>query len=135
MGVKGRLRDMGLVDIIQIFNAERKTVAVHLGSELGYGRVYIKDGAIVHAAYREFTGPDAFFQLLAWQDGEFEVEPEAAAPERTIDEAPEGLILEGLRRLDEARGKGRDAGGSVGDLESIRLMNRLIELGIIEKAR
>jgi hypothetical protein len=134
MGVKGRLRDMSLVDIIQIFNAERKTVAVHLGSELGYGRVFIKDGAIVHAAYREFTGPDAFFQLLAWHDGEFEVEPEAAAPERTINESPEGLILEGLRRLDEARGKGRDAGGNVGDLESIRLMNRLIELGIIEKA-
>jgi hypothetical protein len=134
MGVKGRLKDMSLVDIIQIFNAERKTVAVHLGSELGYGRVYIKDGAIVHAAYREFTGPDAFFQLLAWHDGEFEVEPDAAAPERTINESPEGLILEGLRRLDEARGKGRDAGGNVGDLESIRLMNRLIELGIIEKA-
>jgi hypothetical protein len=134
MGVKGRLKDMSLVDIIQIFNAERKTVAVHLGSELGYGRVFIQDGAIVHAAYREFTGPDAFFQLLAWHDGEFEVEPEAAAPERTINESPEGLILEGLRRLDEARGKGRDAGGNVGDLESIRLMNRLIELGIIEKA-
>jgi len=134
MGVKGRLKDMSLVDIIQIFNAERKTVAVHLGSELGYGRVYIKDGAIVHAAYREFTGPDAFFQLLAWHDGEFEVEPDAAAPERTINESPEGLILEGLRRLDEARGKGREAGGNVGDLESIRLMNRLIELGIIEKA-
>jgi len=134
MGVKGRLKDMGLVDIIQIFNAERKTVAVHLGSELGYGRVFIKDGAVVHAAYREFTGPDAFFQLLAWHDGEFEVEPDAAPPERTINESPEGLILEGLRRLDEARGKGREAGGNVGDLESIRLMNRLLELGILEKA-
>lgn len=134
MGVKGRLKDMGLVDIIQIFNAERKTVAVHLGSELGYGRVFIKDGAVVHAVYREFTGPDAFFQLLAWHDGEFEVEPDAAAPERTINESPEGLILEGLRRLDEARGKGREAGGNVGDLESIRLMNRLLELGILEKA-
>lgn len=134
MGVKGRLKDMGLVDIIQIFNAERKTVAVHLGSELGYGRVFIKDGAVVHAAYREFTGPDAFFQLLAWHDGEFEVEPDAAAPEKTINESPEGLILEGLRRLDEARGKGREAGGNVGDLESIRLMNRLLELGILEKA-
>jgi len=134
MGVKGRLKDMGLVDIIQIFNAERKTVAVHLGSELGYGRVYIKDGGVVHAAYREFTGPEAFFQLLAWHDGEFEVEPDALSPERTINESPEGLILEGLRRLDEARGKGRETGGNVGDLESIRLMNRLIELGILEKA-
>ena len=133
MGVKGRLKDMGLVDIVQIFNAERKTVAVHLGSEMGYGRVYIKDGQIVHAMYREFTGPEAFFQLLAWKDGEFEVEPDAQAPDRTISESPEGLILEGLRRLDEARGKGRDQGANVGDIESIRLMNRLLEIGILEK--
>lgn len=133
MGVKGRLKDMGLVDIVQIFNAERKTVAVHLGSEMGYGRVYIKDGQIVHAMYREFTGPEAFFQLLSWKDGEFEVEPDALSPDRTISESPEGLILEGLRRLDEARGKGREQGGNVGDIESIRLMNRLLEIGILEK--
>lgn len=133
MGVKGRLKDMGLVDIVQIFNAERKTVAIHLGSEMGYGRVFIKAGDIVHAAYREFTGAEAFYQLLAWKDGEFEVEPDANAPERTINEGSEGLILEGLRRLDESRGKAGESGGYVGDMESIRLINRLLELGILEK--
>lgn len=134
MGVKGRLKDMGLVDIIQIFNAERKTVAIHLGSEMGYGRVYIKNGSLVHSCYREFTGPEAFYMLLAWKDGEFEVEPEAAAPEVSINEPPEALILEGLRRLDEAaRGKGGETGAYVGDMESIRLINRLLDLGILEK--
>ncbi len=134
MGVKGRLKDMGLVDIIQIFNAERKTVAIHLGSEMGYGKVFIKKGSLVHASYREFTGPEAFYMLLAWKDGEFEVEPDAAPPEVTINEPPEALILEGLRRLDEAaRGKGGDTGAYVGDLESIRLINRLLDLGILEK--
>lgn len=133
MGVKGRLKDMGLIDIIQIFNAERKTVAVHLGSEMGYGRVYIKDGSIIHAAYRDFTGPEAFYQLLSWKDGEFEVEPEAQAPEVTISDPPEALMLEGLRRLDEAS-RGKSEGGRyVGDIESIRLINRLLELGILEK--
>lgn len=134
MGVKGRLKDMGLVDIIQIFNAERKTVGIHLGSEMGYGKVFIKKGNLVHASYREFTGPEAFYMLLAWKDGEFEVEPDAAPPEVTINEPPEALILEGLRRLDEAvRGKGGDTGAYVGDLESIRLINRLLDLGILEK--
>lgn len=134
MGVKGRLRDMSLVDIVQIFNAERKTVAIHLGSELGYGRVYLKNSAVVHAAHREFAGPEAFYQLLAWQDGEFEVEPDAQAPEVSISQGTEGLILEGLRRLDEQRVKGQDTGGAyVGDIESVRLINRLLELGILEK--
>ncbi len=134
MGVKGRLKDMGLVDIIQIFNAERKTVAIHLGSEMGYGRVFIKNGSLVHSSYREFTGPEAFYMLLAWKDGEFEVEPDAPAPEISINESPEALILEGLRRLDEAaRGRGGDTGAYVGDMESIRLINRLLDLGILEK--
>ena len=134
MGVKGRLKDMGLVDIIQIFNAERKTVAIHLGSEMGYGRVYMQNGNIVHAVYREFTGAEAFYMLLAWKDGEFEVEPDAAVPEKSINESPEGLILEGLRRLDEGRGRGVIEGGYIGgDMDSIRLLNRLLELGILEK--
>ncbi|MBI4949297.1 MAG: DUF4388 domain-containing protein [Deltaproteobacteria bacterium] len=131
-GVKGRLKDMSLVDIIQILNAERKTAAIHLGSEMGYGRIYMKHGSVVHAVYREFAGVEAFYQLLAWKDGEFEVEPDAASPDKTITGSPEGLILEGLRRLDESRGK-EEQGGQVGDMESIRLINRLLELGILEK--
>ena len=70
VGVKGRLKDMSLVDVVQIFNAERRTVAVHLGSEMGYGRVYLKEGEIVHAAYREFTGVEALYQLaVAYLEG------------------------------------------------------------------
>ncbi|MBI5970367.1 MAG: DUF4388 domain-containing protein [Deltaproteobacteria bacterium] len=135
MGVKGRIKDMGLIDIIQIFNAERKTVAIHLGSDMGYGRVYMEEGRIVHATHRDSTGADALYQLLAWKDGEFEVEPDVRATVCTISESPEGLILEGLRRLDEStRGIGQEHGRYVGDMESVRLINRLIELKIIEKA-
>lgn len=134
MGVKGRLKDMSLVDIIQIFNAERKTSAIHLGSDMGYGRVYVKAGDIVHAVYREITGVEAFYQLITWNDGEFEVEPGAEAPERTIHESAESVILEGLRRFDEGRGKGTEGGDYVGDMESIKLINRLLELNILEKA-
>ncbi|MBI5235696.1 MAG: DUF4388 domain-containing protein [Deltaproteobacteria bacterium] len=133
MGVKGRLKDMGLIDMVQIFGSERRTVAIHLGSEAGYGRVYIESGSIVHAMYREFKGTDALYRLLAWRDGEFEVEPEACAPERTITGPSEPLILEGLRRMDEARGKGIAVGAQAVDTESIRLINRLLELKILEK--
>lgn len=134
MGVKGRLRDMSLIDVIQIFNAERRTAAIHLGGELGFGTVYIEDGSIVHASYRDLTSVEAFYQLLAWKDGEFEVESDVGAPERSISEAPESVILEGLRRLDEAsRGKGAQTVAYTGDMGSIRLVKRLLELKILEK--
>lgn len=134
MGVKGRLKDMSLIDVIQIFNAERRSAAIHLGSELGYGTVYMHGGNITHAAHRDLKGAEAFYQLLAWQDGEFEVESDAQAPEITINEPPESIILEGLRRLDEAsRGKSSQTAAYKGDMESIRLINRLLELKILEK--
>ncbi len=134
MGVKGRLKDMGLVDIVQIVNAERKTAAIHLGSDLGYGRVYVEDGNIVHATYREFTGTDALYQLLAWKDGEFELAPDTLPPEHTIDAPPEQLLMEGMRRMDESNAEaGADTGNYVGDLESIRLIKSLLEQGILEK--
>ncbi|MBI5886933.1 MAG: DUF4388 domain-containing protein [Deltaproteobacteria bacterium] len=134
MGVKGRLRDMSLIDVIQIFNAERRTAAIHLGGELGYGTVYMDSGNIVHAAHRDLKGAEAFYQLLAWQDGEFEVEPDIEAPEQTITEPPESVILEGLRRLDEgSRGKGSQTAAYAGDMDSIRLINRLLDLKILEK--
>lgn len=134
MGVKGWLKDMGLVDIVQIFNAERKTVAIHLGSEMGYGCVYLKGGYIIHATYREFTGSTALFQLLAWKDGEFEVEIDATTEERTINKPAEAVILEGLRLLDESRARGGEKGVYAGDMESIRLINKLLEVGILEKS-
>jgi hypothetical protein len=134
VGVKGRLKDMSLVDVVQIFNAENKTAAIHLGSENGYARVYICEGKIVHAVYRELTGTEALFQLLGWTDGEFEVETDMMPPERTIDAPTEALLLEGMRRLDEASVKGADSEAYVGDLESIRLINDLLEQGILEKA-
>ncbi len=133
MGVKGRLKDMSLVDIIQIFATERKTVGIHVGSEMGYGCVYLKNGYIIHATYREFTGPSALFQLLAWKDGEFEVEIDAVTDERTIDKPAEAIILEGLRLLDESRAKGGEKGVYAGDMESIRLINKLLDLGVLEK--
>jgi len=133
MGVKGRLKDMSLVDIIQIFNAEHKTAAIHLGSELGYGRVYIKDGRIIHASYRGSSGTDAFFQLITWKDGEFEVDPNETAPEVTIHESAENLLLEGMRRMDESRAHSGDTTGYTGDIDSIRLINSLLKLGILEK--
>ena len=35
------------------------------------------------------------------QKGDFAVDPTFVAPQRVIEDSPEGLLLEGLRRLDE----------------------------------
>lgn len=38
-GIKARLRDMSLVDVIQVLNLGRRTAVVNIGSEQGGGRI------------------------------------------------------------------------------------------------
>jgi hypothetical protein len=39
--------------------------------------------------------------MLAIKEGDFHIDADAVPTERTIDVSPEGLLLEGMRRLDE----------------------------------
>ena len=133
MAVKGRLKDMSLVDIINIFHVERKTAVIHLSSELGYGRIYMDEGSLVHASYRNAAGAEAFYQLLAWEDGDFEIVPNTEVPTRTIFASAQSLLMEGVKRIDEAIYLDQETDHYKGDFESMRLLDRLLELGILEK--
>ena len=133
MSIKGRIEDMGLDDVIQVLHNEKKTVGIHLGSELGYGGVFMKDGEIVHASYRDYMGKEALWQLLGWEDGDFEVDQDEVAPEVTIDDSVEFLLMEAMKQIDEARGGGSEYRGYGEDKESMKLIDRLIESGILEK--
>ena len=135
MGVKGRLKDMGLSDVLHILNAERRSVGLHLGSDKGFGQIYLKHGDVVHAAYRDLAGVDAFKELLGWTDGDFDVEPGEPAPEETISPVYEDLnwlIRESVRSLESSPLKGADY---TGDMESAKLFTRLLEMGILERVK
>lgn len=134
-GVKGRLKDMSMADIIQALYMGRRTAAVNIGSEEGAGKVFVENGNIVHAAFRGLSGENALYHLLSWKDGEFEVEMDVKTQEKTISANVEHLLLEGMKRLDEANKGGLDKERlfGVGEKESIHLIKRLIELGILKK--
>ena len=132
MKIKGRIRDMSLVDIIQILREEKKTVGIHLCSEKGYGSIYMKDGELVHASCRDLSGVEALWNLFGWDDGDFEVIHDETIAQQTISEPTEGLMLEGIKHIEEESNQVYAV-----DLDSSRLISRLIkrllELGILEK--
>lgn len=68
-----------------------------------------RDGQIVSASAGEDAGPDAVYEFLTWTRGHFVFTPGDPGEGEPIARGVEGLLLEGCRRLDEAR---RDAGGS-----------------------
>lgn len=131
MSVKGRLADVRPRDILEIFVSEHRTAAVHLTSPLGFGHIYISDGALVHTVYRDKTGSEALKELLSWKDGEFEVEPDALAPEHSIDEETSAALLDengsGFSEGVEQAGLADYAG------DSVSLINKLLKLDILER--
>jgi hypothetical protein len=68
--------------------------------------VYFQEGQAVHAVYGELVGDPAVFKVLTWTDGDWEVDFQKATSERTTTMSTQGLMMEGLRLLDEAH---RDA--------------------------
>ncbi len=105
-GVAGSLSEMGLPDLAQVIAHGKKGGRLVVRSQGREGEVHFHAGRVVHAVLGELSGNEAFYELLAFSDGSFVLDPSFVPSEQTIDSSHENLILEGLRRLDE---RNRDA--------------------------
>jgi CheY-like chemotaxis protein len=106
-GIKGRLTEISFIDWVQTLYQGRKTCALILRSGGEEGTLYFSDGQVTHAICGGLTGDAAVFKVLTWTDGDWEVDFQKNSPERTTTMSTQGLMMEGLRLLDEAN---RDAG-------------------------
>lgn len=101
-GVIGSLELMSVADIIQVLHRGRRTGELHLSSGGQEGTILFHEGSIVHAAFRELRGEPAFYALVAVSSGQFSIDPDVVISEQTITSGAEMLLLEAMRRLDEA---------------------------------
>lgn len=99
--VRGNLASMSLPGIIQVNCTERNQALMRIRHHGQEGRLFFADGNIVHAELGAKRGEEAAYEILEWEEGDFELEKDIAPPERTIDINWSGLLLEGMRRLDE----------------------------------
>lgn len=100
-GVAGSLSDMALPDLVQILHHGRKGGRLRVKSHGREGEVHFQDGRVSHAIVGDVSGEEAFYELLAFSEGTFALEPGFQPTEVTIQTSPDMLVLEGLRRLDE----------------------------------
>jgi CheY-like chemotaxis protein len=99
-GFSGGLADMGVVDLIQTFEIGRKTGMIRIEADR-VGCVYFKEGRAIDAELGRLKGEHAFYRLLNTFEGQFEVSfAPVDRPER-IEMSTQGLLMEGMRRLDE----------------------------------
>jgi uncharacterized protein DUF4388 len=69
--------------------------------------VYFDQGQVIHAVYGELKGDEAVFKVLRWNGGTFQLNFEGRTTETSTKLNTQGLLMEGLRLLDESR---RDSG-------------------------
>ena len=101
-GVTGSLKEMGLPEIVQILWHGRKTGRMKIRSQTEAGEIHFVNGAIYNALWSSLRGEEAFYAMLKLEDGDFALDPNFQAPQQVIQANPEALLLEGMRRLDEA---------------------------------
>jgi pSer/pThr/pTyr-binding forkhead associated (FHA) protein len=106
-GMRGRLEDVPLPDLLQLLGNGRKTGLLVLRDQARAAQIVMRDGRIGRCL---IGGQGAersrknLFRLLSWEAGEFEFTPSAGEPwEDQLQEPLDALLLDGLRQLDELR--------------------------------
>ena len=100
--LEGNLKMMSLASIVQINCEERNQAQLRLNYQGQTGVIYFRDGEMIHAEANGKTGEEAVYELLSWEDGAFQVQMGAQPSLRTITMPWSGVILEGMRRIDES---------------------------------
>jgi CheY-like chemotaxis protein len=105
--LRGSLAQMNVIDLMQSLEMGRKSCLLTLTKEKEKCEVYFSEGQVTHAAYGELVGDPAVFKVLLWTGGNFQVDFEGKTTRQTTKLNTQGLLMEGLRLLDESK---RDEG-------------------------
>jgi predicted regulator of Ras-like GTPase activity (Roadblock/LC7/MglB family) len=130
MALVGDLKDLALVDIIQINCVGRNTARLTVNYPTGEGVFYFQDGEVVDARLGNLVGIDAVYKALTMEEGSFRIDAGVTSPTRTIFEQWASILMEGMRLLDEAR----NTGAAVSQTQYQALVNDLVKIRGIEGA-
>lgn len=101
----GNLKFLALGDIMQLLGANSSTGVLRLisryASEPGF--IYFEGGNPTNASCGKLVGLDAIYSLFGWTDGEFEFSNENISSRKAITKSRMGIILEGLKMVDDGQ--------------------------------
>ncbi len=130
MALVGDLKDLALVDIIQINCVGRNTARLTVNYPTGEGVFFFQDGEVVDARLGNLVGIDAVYRALGMEEGSFRIDAGVTSPTRTIFEQWASILMEGMRLIDEAR----HSGAAVSQTQYQALVNDLVKVRGIEGA-
>ncbi|HYG98188.1 MAG TPA: DUF4388 domain-containing protein [Terriglobales bacterium] len=107
--VSGSLAQMNVIDLLQSLEMGRKSCALTLTSGDERCVIYFNEGQIAHSICGPLRGDEAVYEALTWTDaGQFQIDFQGRTTEQTTTRSTQGLLMEGLRLLDEANRDGSE---------------------------
>lgn len=102
-GLAGKLSTISLEELIQTLYTANKTGVLTIDNHGDKGKIYIKNGLVIHAMTKNLKGEQAFFHVMTWNDASFRFVPDDVNVERSVTMNVHGLLLEGMKRIDDMR--------------------------------
>jgi CheY-like chemotaxis protein len=104
--IQGRLEEMSILDLMQSLEMGQKSCQLTIRRASETCELFFAAGQCADARFGSIEGEDAVYQAVRWSDGEFEIDFNSAPTRTTISRTTTGLLMEGLRLMDEGQ---RDA--------------------------
>lgn len=103
----GNLSFLGLGDILQLLGSSNCTGVLRLANPYveNAGYIYFENGNPINSMNGNIKGLDALYSLFGWREGTFEFVAEDVVYEKTITKNRMGIILEGVKMLDDGKTK------------------------------
>ena len=99
--VTGDLSILGPTEVIQAITVTDRTGRLVIRSQQTFDMVFVQGQ--IHRIDAPIDGEEMFYEFLTWTKGEFRFEPDDDIDvERNFFKNATSLLLEGMRRLDEA---------------------------------
>jgi hypothetical protein len=101
VALTGSLQEIEPADLIQLIDMGRKSGLLTVTWDEGRTVLHFRDGRLVHAADADGSEPrEVVYAFVARRTGSFLFETGETNCPQTLNESTEGLVLEGMRRLD-----------------------------------
>lgn len=102
--LRGSLAQMNIMDLFQSLEMGHKTCLLTLSNNGQSCKMYFNDGQVNHAVFNngEAKGDDAVYKTMGWTEGTFSIDFTQSSSEQTTTRSTQGLLMEGLRLLDES---------------------------------
>ncbi|HEY0190679.1 MAG TPA: response regulator [Kofleriaceae bacterium] len=99
-GFRGSIHGLSLVDLLQMFHYARRSLAIVVDG-LAPGHVFLEDGHVIHAVYRDLQGEPALRAILSMPAGSLRTMVLPHATPHSIARDFQTLLLDTLRTVDE----------------------------------